>query len=209
MSELTLYYAVPSRGMVVHWMLEETGQPYVRKLLDLEAEEHKTPEYLALNPMGKVPTLCHGDTVVTETAAICTYLAEAFPEAGLAIPADSPFRGDYLRWMFFAPVTAEPAVLWKALGKVVTDVDYKPFAEVEEVASTLQSVLHGREFIVGDHFTAADVMIGSTIMWGLRLMPVMPALPELVAYWEKLEQRPAYQRANEVDQKIMSAKGLS
>lgn len=206
MSELTLYYAVPSRGMVIHWMLEELGQPYDRKLMDLGAEEHKTSQYLKLNPMGRVPTLCHGETVVTETAAICAYLADAFPEAGLAIPVDSPLRGDYYRWLFFGPVTAETAILWKALGKVETEIDYKPFAEVDEVASVLESVLQGRDYIVGDHFTAADVIIGSTIMWGLRLMPVMPALPGLVKYWENLEKRPAYQRVNAIDQKIMADK---
>ena len=131
MSNLTLYYAVPSRGMVVHWMLEELGQPYDRKILDLDAEEHKTPEYLAINPMGKVPALIHGDRVVTETAAINVYLAEAFPQAGLSVPVESPLRVAYLSWMFFAPVTAEPAILWKALGNVVTDVDYKPFADLD------------------------------------------------------------------------------
>ena len=206
MSELTLHYAVPSRGMSVHWLLEELGQPYTRVLLDLEKEEHKTPAFLAMNPLGKVPVLQHGDKVMTETAAICMYLTDVFPEAGLTVPQDSPHRGDYLRWMFFAPVTAEPAILWKALGALTDEIDYKPFAEVEAVASTLELLLEGREFAVDDHFTAADVMIGSTIMWGLRLMPVLPALPALVKYWEVLEQRPAYQRASAIDQKIMAEK---
>lgn len=204
MTDLLLYHAVPSRSMTVHWMLEELGEPYDLHILNLENEDHKTADYLSVNPMGRVPALRHGDTVVTETAAICAYLAEAFPQAELGVPIDSPLRAEYLRWMFFAPVTAEPAVLWKALGKVVTDVDYQPFSDVETVASTLQSAVSGREFIVGDRFTAADVMVGSTIMWGLKLMPVLPKHPELLTYWESLEKRPAWQRANADDQKIMS-----
>ncbi len=128
MSDLLLYHAVPSRSMIVHWMLEELGVPYEIELLHLETEDHKQEQYLAVNPMGKVPALRHGDVVVTETAAICAYLAEAFPEAELDIAPGSPLRGEYLRWLFFAPVTAEPAILWQALGNVTTDVDYLPFA---------------------------------------------------------------------------------
>lgn len=203
MSDLTLYYAVPSRGMVVHWMLEEIGQPYERKLLSLPDDEHKTSEFLSLNPMGRVPVLTHGDVVVTETAAIVMYLADVFPEAGLSIPFDSPHRGDFLRWMFFAPVSAEPSVLWTALGKVETEIDYRPFAEVEDIARTLELAVQGRDYVVGDRFTAADVMIGTTIMWGTQLMPVLPNSPILTGYWERLEQRPAWQRANAVDQALM------
>lgn len=206
MTDLVLYHAVPSRSMTVHWMLEELGVPYEIELLQLETEEHKREEYLAVNPMGKVPALRHGEIVVTETAAICAYLAEVFPEAGMDVPVGSNLRGEYLRWMFFSPVTVEPAVLWKALGSVVTEVDYQPFAELATVARTLQSALRGREFIVGEHFSAADVMIGSSIMWGTQLMPVMPVHPELVEYWGRLEQRPAWQRASSADQKIMAAK---
>jgi glutathione S-transferase len=136
-------------------MLEEVGEPFERILLNMEAQEHKQAEYLAINPMGRVPALRHGESIITETAAICTYLAEAFPAAGLSIPIGSPFRADYLRWLFFAPVSAEPAIIWKSLDNVKSDIDYKPFSEVDVVASTLQSVLRGREFIVGDHFTAA------------------------------------------------------
>ena len=192
MTDLTLYHAIPSRSMVVHWMLEELKVPYELHMLDLAAEDHKKPEYLAVNPMGKVPALRHGDKVMSETAAICTYLAEAFPHAGLHIPVDSPLRADYLKWMFFAPVTAEPSILWEALDCKAADPDSKPFAELDSVASTLQQALRGKEFIVGDQFTAADVMVGSTLFWGLNLMPVFPKLPEIVSYWEGLEKREAW-----------------
>lgn len=206
MSDLVLYHAVPSRSMVVHWMLEEIGEPYRTELMSLEAEDHKTADYLALNPMGRVPTLRHGEVIVTETAAICLYLAEVFPNAGLDIPVGSAMRGEYLRWLFFAPVTAEPAIQWQALN-MPSDVPYKPFAETEEVAAVLRDAVAGREYIVGDRFTTADVMIGTAIMWGTRLMPVLPPHPELLAYWERLESRPAWQRAYGADQKIIQGKG--
>ncbi len=201
MTDLTLYHAIPSRGFIIRWMLEEMGEPFDIQLLDLEAQDHKKPDYLAINPMGRVPALRHGDKVVTETAAICAYLAEAFPKADLSIPVGSPLRADYLRWMFFAPVSAEPAVLWRVLGKVQTEVDYRPFAELEDVAETLCALLQDREFVVGHKFTAADVIVGSTIWWGLELMAVLPRHPELVTYWQGLERRAAWQRARDGDEK--------
>ena len=192
--------------MVVHWMLEEVGEPYEIELLSLDDEDHKKPEYLGINPMGRVPALRHGDVVVTETAAICTYLAEAFPDAGLDVPAGSPLRGQYLRWMFFAPVTVEPAIQWQMLDLGKTE--YEPFATGDEVAEVLRDALREREFIVGDRFSAADVMIGSTIFWGTQLVPLLPAHPELVAYWSRLEQREAWQKAHGEDQRIMQ-RGVS
>lgn len=206
MSDLVLYHAVPSRSITTHWMLEEIGEEYEIELLSIEAEDHKRPDYLVVNPLGKVPALKHGATVVTETAAICAYLAETFPGAGLDVPVGTPDRGAYLRWLFFAPVTAEPAVLWKTL-QLPDDVEYKPFADLEDVARVLADAVRGREFIVGDHFSAADVMIGSMIMWGTQLMPVLPPHPELTEYWARLEQRPAWQRSFGEDQKLMAASG--
>ena len=176
------------------WMLEELGVEYTEKVLVLENDEHKTPEFLALNPMGRVPVLTHGDKVVTESAAICVYLAEAFPEKNLDVPVGSPFRPDYLRWLFFAPVSAEPSIVWQALG-AKTENDYLPFASVEDIASTLCNVVRDKEYVIDGRFTAADVMIGSTIFWGLNLMPVLPKHPELVDYWERLSRREAWQRA--------------
>jgi glutathione S-transferase len=204
MSDLILYYAVPSRGITVHWMLEEIGEPYETRLLSIDDNEHKTPEFLAINPMGRVPALVHGDVIVTETAAICAYLAESFPAAGLNVPLTSPDRGAYLRWLFFAPVTAETSMLWKSLGEVTTERDYKPFAELTDVADTLAGAVRDREFIVDGHFTAADVMIGSVIMWGTRLIPVLPPLPELTDYWSRMEQRDAWQRSFGEDQALMA-----
>ena len=191
MTDLTLHYAIPSRGFVTHWLLEELGQPFERRILDFDKEEQKTPEFLALNPMGKVPVLVHGDRVVTETNAICLYLAEQFPAAGLNVPVDSPLRGDFLKWMFFSPATIEPALVGAAFG--FTAKDYEPFPKVETVADVLRQAVAGREFVVGDTFTAADVVIGSALNWGLTLMPVLPKHPEFLEYWGRLQQRPAWQ----------------
>ena len=105
-------------------MLEEIGQPYEKKILSLDNEEHKTPEYLAINPMGRVPALRHGNQVITETAAIVMYLGEKFPEAGMSVPVSSPDYGNYLRWLFFSPVTAETAIVWKSLGEIKSEREY-------------------------------------------------------------------------------------
>jgi len=115
-------------------------------------------------------------------------------------------RGSFYRWLFFAPVSAEPSLLWRSLGEATAEMDYQPFADVEDIADTLRTAVAGREFVVGDHFTVADIMIGGTIMWGTRMMPVLPPHPELLEYWERLEQRPAWQRANQADQAIMKGK---
>lgn len=193
MSDLTLYSANPSRGFMNQWLLEELKVSYDLKLLDLDADEHKTAEYLAINPMGKVPTLLHGDATITEAAAINFYLAEQFPAQQLSVALDSPLRGAYLRWCFYAPVTIEPSIVSKAFD--LTHPDYKPFADVEAVGETLRLALTGREYIVGDRFTAADVAIGSAVYWGLELMPVLPKHPALIEYWNRLAARPAWKVA--------------
>jgi len=196
MADLTLYLALPSRGITVLWMLEELGQPYDMQVLDLSKGEHKTPEFLAINPMGRVPVLRHGDQFISESVAICTYLAETFPDAGLSIPLGQPDRGRYLQWILFGPGTLEPAIIWKATGD--PNADYQPFASVDDVAATLAGAVRDRQFLVADRFTTADVIIGSGVMWGTRLMPVLPMLPELETYWRGLEARPAWRRARQI-----------
>ena len=203
MSPLTLYYSVPSRGMVAHWMLEELGQPYEKIILDMAKEEHKSEAFLTVNPMGRVPALKHGDVVVTETAAIVAYLADAFPDSDLGVGLDSPDRGSYLRWLFFSVASAEPAILRQAMGDL--DIDYEPWSDVETVAQTLADAVRGKSYVVAGRFTAADVMLGTTIMWGTQLMPVLPALPEITEYWQRLSQREAWQRASQHDFALMEA----
>ena len=193
MSELVLYSAHPSRGLTNQWLLQELGVAYDLKLLDLEQDEHKTDAFLAINPMGRVPALVHGDAVVTETAAVTLYLAELYPERGLTIPVGSPLRGEYLRWCLFPSITLEPTLFAEALN--FKPETYQPFADIETVAETLRVWLRDREFMVGGQFTAADVAVGSAIYWGLNLVPVLPKHPELVRYWSQLEQRDAWQAA--------------
>jgi len=190
MTELTLYTAVPSRGFMNQWLLAELDVPYELKLLDLDKNQHKESDYLAINPMGKVPSLVHDGAVVTEAAAISMYLAELYPAKGLSVAVGSPLRASYLRWCFYGPVTIEPALIAKAFD--LTHPDYQAFADVEVVGETLRLALTDREFIVGDSFTAADIAIGSAIYWGLELMPVLPKHPELVSYWTRLAKRPAW-----------------
>ena len=194
MTDLTLYSATPSRGLANQWLLEELGVAYNLVLLDLDQNEHKSDEYTRINPMGKVPALVHGSNIVTESSAINMYLAEHFSDNGFSISADSPSRGAYLRWCMFAPITAEPSLMAKALN--LTHPEYEPFAPLDTVAATLRDALKDKEFIVDDRFTAADVAIGSFVYWGFNLIPILPKHAELVDYWERLSQRPAWKSAN-------------
>jgi glutathione S-transferase len=203
MAELTLYLAFPSRGITVLWMLEELGQPYDMQVLDLSKREHKMPEFLAINPMGRVPVLRHGGQYISESVAICTYLAEAFPANGLSIPLGHEDRGRYLQWILFGPGTMEPAIIWKVAGD--PNAENQPFASIDDVAATLAGAVRSRQFLVADRFTTADVVIGSGVMWGTRMMPVLPKLPELEAYWQGLENRPAWQRTKQIFESHIAA----
>lgn len=201
--ELVLYTNPMSRGRIARWMLEEVGAPYRTEVLDY-GTTMKAPDYLAVNPMGKVPAIRHGDTVVTECAAVCAYLADAFPEAGLApAPAD---RGDYYRWMFFTAGPLEAAILDRTLGVELPD-DKKMMAGYgcyDDAVGALESAVTGKRYIAGDHFTAADVYVGSHIMWGTQF-GTLPQRPAFEAYTTGLVERPAYVRANELDDAAMPA----
>jgi glutathione S-transferase len=190
--KLTLYTNQKSRGTIAQWMLEETGAPYESVAMEY-GPPMKTPEYLRLNPMGKVPTLVHGEKVITETAAICCYLADAFPEAQLAPPTTE--RADYYRWLFFAAGPLESAVTNKALGLEVPlarqgMVGYGSF---DLVINNLALWLKDRAFVCGDKFTAADVYLGAQLNWGV-LFGTIPAMPEFTNYVQRLTDRPAFQR---------------
>lgn len=196
---LTFYTNPMSRGRIVRWMLEEIGQPYETVILDY-ATTMKAPEYLKLNPLGKVPTIVHDGQVVTECAAICTYLADAFPAAGL-MPKN---RGTFYRWMFFGAGPVEAAVTDKALGVTVPDerrrmVGYANFAMMMDV---LEQRLSEVPYFCGADFSAADVYVGSQIGFGLRFKTIEPR-PVFTAYAERLAARPAYKKANDIDDALM------
>lgn len=160
--EITFYRAPQSRAVIVHWMLEEIGALYRMHLLNLKKDEHKAPAYLAVNPMGKVPALAHGDVVITETAAICAYLADAFPEAGLAPPIGDRRRGPYLRWLFFGPGCLEPAVLDRMLERPTPSPQMSRYGTFETMFAVIASAVEPGPYLLGDRFSAANVVIGAT-----------------------------------------------
>lgn len=200
MSDALILYTNPqSRGRIARWMLEEVGRPYETVLLDYETTM-KAPDYLSINPMGKVPALRHGDAVVTETAAICAYLADAFPEAGLAPPHGDPARGPYYRWMFFAAGPLEAAATNKALGFELPPGRERMagYGTMAHVLDTLEAMLSQAEYVAGGHFSAADIYLGSGLGWGM-LFGTVEKRPAFERYWERLAARPAYKRAAEID----------
>ncbi len=198
-SELTFFTNPKSRGRIVRWMLEETGVPYATEVLEYGTSMKAAP-YLAINPMGKVPAIRHGDTVVTECAAICAYLADAFPQAGLAPPPHSAARGPYYRWLFFAAGPLEAAWTNRALGVVVPPersamVGYGSF---EQVLDTLEAAIGARTYLAGDRFSAADVYVGSQLGFGMQF-GMIDKRPAFARYWAGLEARPAKRRAEQLD----------
>ena len=191
--QLTLYHASPSRSSIVHWMLEKLGEPYKLEVLNLQAGDQRKPAYLAINPMGKVPTLKDGDVVVSEVAAICCYLADTYPKAKLAPPIGDKRRGDYLKWLFYGPSCLEPAMIDKALNRPPAPRSTAGWADYDTVVEVLRSAVGAREYLLGEQFTAADVVIGSGLRWGM-LFKMFPELPEFVTYVDRLKARPAMQR---------------
>ena len=201
MADLTLYTNPMSRGRIARWMMEEVGEPYETVVLEY-GTTMKSPDYLAVNPMGKVPAVRHGDVVVTEAAAICAYLADAFPAAGLAPPHGSPLRAPYYRWMFFAAGPVEAAVTNKSQGFESDKKAMLGYGSFEDMVDGLEHALVGGPYICGDQFTAADVYVGSQIMWGL-MFKTMPERPSFLDYAGRLRERPAGVRAAEFDDALI------
>jgi glutathione S-transferase len=209
MTDLTFYTNPMSRGRIVRWMLEEVGQPYETVLLDY-GTTMKAPEYLAVNPMGKVPALKHGDAVVTEAGAICAYLADAFPQAGLAPPSGSRARGPYYRWMFYAAGCVEPAAWLKAM-------QFEPpperqrmigYGTMAEVLDALEGAVSRGPYILGETFSAADLYLGSQIGWGTQF-GTLEKRPGFDAYLTRIFSRPAALRAREIDDALVAAQQKS
>ena len=199
MSEAITFYTNPmSRGQIARWMLEEVGQPYDMVILDYGDEGMKKADYRAINPMGKVPAIVHNGKTVTEAAAICAYLADAFPDAGLAPPPAE--RADYYRWLFFAAGPLESAVTNKALGFVVPDGRERMagYGSFEDAVAAIEAAVSGDRWICGSQFTAADVYVGAQIDWGLTFKSI-PTRPAFEAYAARLRVRPAYKRQKELD----------
>lgn len=195
---LTFYTNPMSRGQIARWMLEEVGCEYETVILEY-GDSMKSPAYLAINPMGKVPTIKHGDVVVTECAAICAYLADAFPEASLAPnPSD---RASYYRWLFYAAGPVEAAVTNKSLGYEVS-LDQERMAgygNYDRVISVLDNLLQEYPYVIGDSFSAADVYLGSHIVWGMEFGTIEPR-PAFEQYATRVQSRDAYHRAQRLDE---------
>jgi glutathione S-transferase len=202
MADLTLYHASPSRSSIVLWMLEELGQPYDVKLIKLSEGDNLKPDYLAINPMGKVPALAHKGTVITEAAAICTYLADEFPQAKLNVPVGTPRRGLYLKWLFFGPGCFEPAVIDRAAPrKEEARRGMLGYGTFETTMDTVAKAIAQGPWLMGDQVTAADVIIGANIRWG-TMFKLVPERPEFSAYAGRIAARPAAQRAEAKDKEF-------
>lgn len=202
MTTLTLYTNPMSRGRIARWMLEEVGEPYETVLLDY-GTTMKAPEFLAINPMGKVPTLKAGDAIVTEAAAICAYLADAFSRKNLAPPLDD--RGAYYRWLFFGAGPVEAAVTNKSQGFISDKKQMLGYGSFEDTMTALEHGISRTEYICGDQFTAADVYVGSQIGWGM-MFGTIDKRPAFEAYVARLRARPAARRASEIDDALMPRK---
>lgn len=201
---LVHYHAPNTRSSTIRWLLEELGAPHEQHVVDFERNEQREPAYLAVNPMGKVPAIRHNGVLVTELGAICTYLADAFPAAGLAPPIGDPDRGPYLRWMFFYGNCVEPAIVDKALKREPGRPSMMPYGDFETTVETLAVALRPGPFLLGSRFTAADVLMGSGVTW-TTMFGLLPKLPEFDAYIAAVTARPANQRATAADQKLAEA----
>ena len=202
MADLTLYHIAPSRSSIALWMLEEVGVPYDIKLLKMSEGDNLKTDYLAINPLGKVPALKHGDTVITEVAAICTYLADEFPAAKLNVPVGTPRRGLYLKWLFFGPSVFEPAMTDRAFPRQetprATALGWRDFDAVLDVVA---EALQPGPYLMGEQFTAADVVIGSGLRYGM-MFKMVPERKEFHDYVARFAARPAALRAAAKDKEL-------
>jgi len=202
MAKLTLYHAAPSRSAVTRWMLEEIGEPYDVHFMSLSKGDNRSPEFLSVNPMGKVPALKHGDVVITESAAICTYLADEFPRAKLNVPVGDPRRGPYLKWLFFGPSCIEPAMMDRAFPrKEEARRSALGYGDYDTVMDVVAKAVSKDTYLLGQQFTAADVIIGSGLRFGM-MFKLLPERPEFTAYVARLAERPALKRADEKDKEL-------
>jgi len=204
---LVLYHHPFSRAANVIWTLEEVGVPYELRYVDLMAGAHKAPEILALNPMGKLPILTDGEIVVTEVAAIALYLGDRYAYGRLAPRVDDPERGTYLRWSLFAPSVIEPGSMAKAAGWAFKESS-AGWGSYEAMLASMESAIAGRDFVLGDTFSMADVVFGGTLRYMLAFKMVEPR-PAFAAYAERLTARPAWQRAEARNAAVREEHGLA
>jgi glutathione S-transferase len=194
---IKLHWSPRSRSFSAIWLMEESGLPYERMLTDISTGAQKAPEYLAVNPMGKVPGLQDGDAALGEAAAICAYVADRYPETNLAPAVTDPLRARYLQWLFFSPSCIEPAII-----QIYTKLEVPPstaaWASATQTFDVLDAALQKGPWILGEKFSAADVMIGSGLNFAVRMFKMLPSRPSFDAYLERIVARPAFQRAEKI-----------
>lgn len=194
---MQLYWSPRSRAFTALWLLEEAGQPYERILTDISTGAQRTPEYLAINPMGKVPALVDGDATLAESAAICAYVAERCPQARLAPAPGDPLRAKYLQWLFFAPSCIEPAMMQLATKVEMSSVA-AGWGDAQRVFDVLDQALDKGPWILGENFSAADIAVGSGLNFAVRLFKMAPGRPSFDRYLDRCAARPAFQRAQTI-----------
>jgi glutathione S-transferase len=202
-AKLTLFYSPQTRATGVLTLLEELGAPYELEVMSLKAGENRRPEYLAVNPLGKVPAIRHGEAVVTEQVAIYIYLADAFPAAGLAPAIGDPLRGPYLRWLAFYGSAFEPAVVDLARKLDAGPHAMSPYGSFEEVLGFVQAQLSAGPYLFGERFTAADILWGSALRWTTGF-GLVPASPEIAAYIENVCGRPSFAKVAKLDEDLQA-----
>lgn len=202
--KILFYHNPMSRGGIVHWMLEEVGAEYEIKLLDFSKNDHKSPAYLAVNPMGKIPAIVHRNVVITEAAAICTYLADAFPAAKLAPALDQPERGSFLRWMFFGAGCLEPAFADKAFPRVATArASSLGHGSFEQTIETLAGALSPGPYLLGKEFSAADLYLAAQLHYAM-MFKTLEERPVFTRYVKACQDRPAFVRQQKQFYELMA-----
>jgi glutathione S-transferase len=194
---IKLYWSPRSRSFSAIWLLEESGLPYERVLTDISTGAQKAPEYLAINPMGKVPALQDGEAALGEAAAICAYIADRYPQTGLAPDITDPLRARYLQWLFFSPSCIEPAII-----QIYTKLEVPPstaaWGSATQTFDVLDAALQKGPWILGEKFSAADITIGSGLNFAVRMFKMLPSRPSFDAYLDRIVARPAFQRAEKI-----------
>lgn len=203
--KIVFYHAPHTRSAMTRVLLEELGVPYDLHVLDFPGGEHRTPAYLAVSPMGKLPAIAHGDAIVTESVAIFIYLADLFPESKLAPAPTDPLRGPYLRWLVFYAGCFEPALMDKSMNREPPPLSRSPYGDYDSVIKTLNDQLAKGPYICGDTFTAADVLWGAALAW-TTMFKLVPLTPVIEDYIKRVTSRPAAVRAREKDEALVAAR---
>ena len=198
---MKLYWCPQTRSFRALWLREEAGRPYERVLVDIKKGDQDKPEFRAINPMGKVPALADGEAKLAESAALCAYVAERVPEAGLAPPVGDPKRARYLHWLFFAAGCIAPAYTQKMTDlKIPGGKSTAGWGSFDLVIDVLEQVVQPGPWVLGERFSAADVMIGADLHFGLSLMKIVPPRPAILAYVARCAERPAWKRATAIEE---------